>query len=74
MRDYDAANDGGMNSLGKFVSEQVRARGIAPTPVKDEAEQDDIEPIHQQRGAEVNELGERAVENGTSATAQRNAR
>ncbi len=58
MGNGDAANDCGMDFRREIVYEEVGASGVAPAPVKHEAEEEDIAPVDQERGAIVDEFGE----------------
>jgi hypothetical protein len=48
-----------MNLCRDVLGKQARAGRVAPTPIKSDAEQQDVEPVDQERSAEVNELGQR---------------
>jgi hypothetical protein len=56
--DHDAADDRGMNLQGDVFGEKMRVRGVAPTPVQDRAEQQDVDPVGEKRNTVVDELGE----------------
>jgi hypothetical protein len=58
LRDYNAADDGGMNFCRDVVGEKMGAGGIGPAPVEHHAEKQDVEPVDQQGDAVVDELGE----------------
>src|SRR3984893_18553536 len=53
LRDHDAADDCGMNIRRRILGKKPRASGVAPTPEQGKAEQEDIEPVNQERDAEV---------------------
>ena len=58
LRDYNAADDGGVDVGRSVIGEEVGAGGVAPAPVEGRAEQQDVEPVDQQRDTVVDELGE----------------
>ncbi len=59
LGDYDAADYGGVDFRREIVGEQVSAGGVAPTPKECESEEEDIAPIDEERGAVVDEFGEK---------------
>jgi hypothetical protein len=56
LRDDDAADHGGVNFARQAVDEEIRARGVAPTPIKHESEYEDVAPIDEERGAVADEF------------------
>jgi hypothetical protein len=54
----DAADDCEVDLRRKVVDEEMGAGGVAPAPVEDEAEEEDVAPVDQECGAIVDEFGE----------------
>jgi len=56
LRNDDPADYGWMNLGWETVGEEFRAGGVAPAPVKQESEEEDVAPIDQESGAVVDEF------------------
>jgi len=59
LGDDDAADDSGVDFGREIVGEEMGAGGVTPTPIKCESEEENVAPIGEQRGAVVDEFGEK---------------
>lgn len=59
LGDDDAADYGGMDFGWEIVGEEMGASGVAPAPVEEESEDEDVAPIDEEGGTVVDEFGEK---------------